>query len=182
MRSARQVSLVSFASAFLRSRAGFAAALLGGALLFAPLGWPEDDLRPGARRPDTPSLQPLPPLLSAVGVPRAAPCDPAAGATRPRPATSPQSWVLTEDYPLISLFRNETGRTGFALRIAPDGAVMRCDRLSGSGSPWLDGAACAALMRRARFTPAMDGRGCPIGGTYRNAVIWQIPQATAGPN
>ncbi len=35
-----------------------------------------------------------------------------------------------------------------------------------------DDATCAALMRRVRFTPALDAKGQPVPSFYLNTVRW----------
>lgn len=77
-------------------------------------------------------------------------------------------------YPLEALRNEWQGRTAFSLFITATGAVGQCTITASSGFAVLDNETCA-LMQRASFSPALDGSGNPIGGTFTSAIRWQIP-------
>ena len=89
------------------------------------------------------------------------------------PATSPGTWVTTNDYPARALREEREGTTAFRLDVGIDGKVTACAVTASSGHADLDAAACKALMRRARFEPITDGGG-PASWTSR--VRWTIPK------
>jgi len=120
-----------------------------------------------------------PPMPPAVIVPPPAPAAPPPPRFTPKgaqPKGNPGSWATTDDYPARALREEREGITRFSLTVGPDGRVQNCTVTGSSGTPELDEAACRAITRRARFTPATDGEGNPTTGTYSNSVRWQIPK------
>ena len=123
-----------------------------------------------------------PPAPPALIVPPAAPVAPPAPPPprfTPKPAQpkgNPGSWATTDDYPSRALREEKEGVTRFSVTASPEGRVTNCTVTGSSGTPELDDAACRAITRRARFTPATDGEGKPTTGTYSNSVRWQIPK------
>ncbi len=122
---------------------------------------------------------PAPPVLVV------APPGPAAAPPPPPPRFSPKgavpkgnpgNWATTNDYPTRALREEREGVTGFRVSVGTDGRATSCDVTSSSGSADLDQATCANVMRRARFTPAMDGEGNPTTGAYSSRVRWVIPK------
>lgn len=119
-----------------------------------------------------------PPPIAPI-VPVIAPPPPAAPRFQPKQATpkgNPGNWVTNNDYPTRALRENRSGTTGFRLSVGPDGRPTGCDVTSSSGSPDLDSTACSLLMRRSKFTPAMDGEGNPTSGSYSSRFRWVIPE------
>ncbi|WP_425497071.1 hypothetical protein [Novosphingobium sediminicola] len=45
-----------------------------------------------------------------------------------------------------------------------------------SGSPDLDAASCASVMKHLRFQPARDAQGHAIEGIFASKVIWSLPR------
>ena len=127
-----------------------------------------------------------PPVLQSVVVP-APPAPPApaptyVGKTRSAtPTGTPAAWVTASDYPKAAMREGRSGIVGFRLNIGIDGRVVGCTILTSSGSPDLDEATCALVTRRAVFTPAKDGKGRPIAGTYSNRVRWILPTSPVVP-
>ena len=82
-------------------------------------------------------------------------------------------------HPRLS-FRSPSERTGGHRRLShsevgTDGVPSGCDVTMSSGSALLDSATCDLIQSRARFSPAMDGQGRAVVGTYSNSVRWTIP-------
>jgi periplasmic protein TonB len=94
---------------------------------------------------------------------------------KPKPKGNPGNWVATNDYPASALSQEREGTSAFRLLVGKDGRSKSCVITSSSGHKDLDSATCAALMRRARFNPALDENGNPIESSYANRVRWQIP-------
>ena len=91
------------------------------------------------------------------------------------PAQSAESFRTREDYPIESLRNREQGDVHFVLDVDAAGTVTACRIERSSGYSRLDEASCSMLMRRARFTPAVDDDGKPVASSYRNVVRWRIP-------
>ncbi len=93
-----------------------------------------------------------------------------------KPAGNPGTWVTTNDYPSSALQAEREGTSGFRLTISASGQPLFCSITSSSGHDDLDKATCEALMRRARFNPALDRSGNAVVSSYSSRVRWQIPQ------
>ena len=93
-----------------------------------------------------------------------------------KPRGNPGLWVTANDYPAADLRQEHTGVTRFRLDIGADGKVTDCTVTGSSGHPGLDQAACAKLIGRARFDPAIDSTGARLAGSYSSSVRWQIPE------
>jgi len=120
-----------------------------------------------------------PPMPPAVIVPPPAPPAPPPPRFTPKsavPKGNPGSWATPDDYPPRALREEREGVTGFSVTVGTDGRVTGCSVTRSSGSPDLDDAACKLITRRARFTPATNGEGQPITGSYSNSVRWTIPK------
>lgn len=79
-----------------------------------------------------------------------------------------------DDYPQSALRNDEQGITAVRLSIGLDGRVAGCTVTSSSGSSALDNATCSILTRRARFIPARDETGSPIGDTFDQRIRWEL--------
>jgi len=93
-----------------------------------------------------------------------------------RPAGNPRTWVSTDDYPARDLRNGIQGTTGFELTVNEAGRAVSCRVTKSSGSASLDQAACAALLRRAKFTPATDTSGAITQGSYAGSIHWVLPE------
>lgn len=87
-------------------------------------------------------------------------------------------WVKNSDYPK-QLTNGESGVTGFRLLIDRKGRPVKCIVTLSSGTPLLDELTCALLMKRANFSPALDGYRKPVEGTYSTRVRWVAPSQSA---
>jgi protein TonB len=84
--------------------------------------------------------------------------------------------VSNDDYPPSAIRAEEQGTTRFRLEIGPDGRVSDCTVTGSSGSSALDNATCSIMRRRARFTPAKDQSGNPIGDSTSSSIRWVLPE------
>ena len=91
------------------------------------------------------------------------------------PKGNPADWITTDDYPPSALRAEESGVTGIAWTINTQGRVENCHTTSSSGSSALDDAACRAITRRGRYTPAKNATGDPIATTQSRRVVWKLP-------
>jgi TonB family protein len=93
------------------------------------------------------------------------------------PTGDPGIWVMASDYPARALQEKRSGRTDIDLLVSSSGIPLLCSVDSSSGHADLDDAACAAVMNRARFNPALARSGIPVMGGYKKSVYWQLPTA-----
>lgn len=93
------------------------------------------------------------------------------------PKGNPASWITQDDYPPAALRDEAQGTTAISWDINTQGRVENCRVTSSSGNAALDAAACRALTRKARYTPALDQNGNPTRSpTQSRRVRWEIPQ------
>ena len=88
----------------------------------------------------------------------------------------PAQWITNDDYPPSAIRAEEQGTTGISWTINTQGRVENCVVTSSSGSSALDQAACRALVRRGRYTPATDAAGNPIATKASRRVVWRLPE------
>lgn len=100
-----------------------------------------------------------------------------APATLARPATligGVETLAITEDYPSNALRNGEEGVVGAQWTIGADGIVRDCRITRSSGFASLDHATCRSILKRARYTPAIDASGKPIDSINATQFIWAI--------
>ncbi len=91
------------------------------------------------------------------------------------PRNDPGGWVTTGDYRSSWIARELTGTARFELAIAPNGRVSSCRITRSTGHAVLDEATCRLITQRARFNPATDVTGKPVGGSYSSSIRWFLP-------
>ncbi|OYY90161.1 MAG: energy transducer TonB [Sphingomonas sp. 28-66-16] len=89
---------------------------------------------------------------------------------------NPADWITTDDYPPSALREEKEGTTSITWTINTQGRVENCRVTGSSGSSDLDEAACRAITRRGRYTPAKDQDGNPIATSQSRRVVWKIPK------
>jgi hypothetical protein len=90
--------------------------------------------------------------------------DPAAvepGATPPRPARDPASWLTIRDFGLATTTQAAAYMAVFRMVVGTDGRPSDCHVIESAGNVDLTGA-CRALSGRARYEPARDANGNPV--------------------
>ena len=93
----------------------------------------------------------------------------------PRPKAPLQALVSELDYPMSALANREQGRVEFRLDVGANGRVLGCTITRSSGSSALDATTCRILRSRARYTPARNSNGMPVGYAVEDAVEWRLP-------
>jgi hypothetical protein len=91
------------------------------------------------------------------------------------PLTSPKEWVNSNDYPKNLLKKWEPGIVNFRLSIDDKGMPTACHIQQTLRERGFDDAVCKAVMKTARFKPALDADKLPIASYYLSAVRFQIP-------
>lgn len=146
-----------------------------------PIVVPPTNIKVNDNQSNVEQVQQPQPYVPPVQVPNPAPPapppppPPAGPTTRAAPKGNPGSWVTNDDYPTRAMREERQGTTGFRLSVGPDGRATGCEVTSSSGSPDLDSTACSLLMRRSKFTPAMEN-GKPVAGSYTGRMRWEIPK------
>ena len=142
---------------------GLVPALVVAALL-ALLFWGLQQNRSIAEPPPPPPREVAPP-----GSPNTIAGEPA------RARANLAAYFTDNDYPADAIRRDEQGTVGFVLDVAPEGRIARCLVEQSSGSAALDAATCRTLRSRARFRPARDAAGRPVGDRVRGRIKWVLP-------
>lgn len=88
----------------------------------------------------------------------------------------PARWISDADYPPSAIRAGNEGTTGISWDINEQGRVENCTVTSSSGHADLDKAACTAITRRGRYSPAMDQAGNPIRSKASRRVRWVLPE------
>ena len=90
------------------------------------------------------------------------------------PLNSPGDWVKSSDYPEKMLMARQPALVNFRLSIGPDGIPTGCHIQATTRPKEFDNAVCKSMMRRARFSPALDAQGQPLASYYQNNVYFRI--------
>lgn len=90
------------------------------------------------------------------------------------PIGAPGDWLVSSDYPQHMLAKSQPGMVQFRLIVGEDGQPTACHIQQSTKPDGFDDAVCKALMRRARFEPALDGEGKPMTSAYINEVVFKI--------
>lgn len=80
----------------------------------------------------------------------------------------------TNDYPRGALIQNKGASTVVAVMVEADGQASRCHIVDRSNVPELDQRTCTVLMKRARFSPAVDTAGRAVRALSPVRVTWLI--------
>lgn len=129
-------------------------------------------------------LTPLPPRFGTAppvilprrrGLPGAPPAGIVRPPTRAAPLHAYAHYFQRADYPAAALRNREEGWVFFTLTIGANGRVADCEISGTSGSPALDGTTCRILRSRARYAPARDAAGAPVGDTIFGIFVWRLP-------
>jgi protein TonB len=92
-----------------------------------------------------------------------------------RPRNDPSSWLTDNDYRTNWIRKEMYGTASFALSIGTNGRVENCSITKSTGHAALDDATCKLVAKRARFTPAKNGLGEPVQGSFSSSIRWVLP-------
>lgn len=90
------------------------------------------------------------------------------------PLNKRESWVSAKDIPFEVADRNQ-GTMSYALLIGINGRAQTCEVTVPSGVTPIDQAICAAIIRKARFRPAIDRDGHRVAKFWRGRYSWRRP-------
>lgn len=113
------------------------------------------------------------------------PAPPAPPAPPPPPRISkaagakgnPADWITPDDYPASARREGDPNTpryTSISWDINTQGKVENCRVTSSSGNADLDQAACRAITRRGKYSPAVDQDGNPIRSSQSRRVKWLL--------
>lgn len=94
--------------------------------------------------------------------------------TGPLPTVSPANWLTDDDYPANMLRKGANGLVEFRLDVDATGRATKCVVLVQTNPLGFGEAACGALAKRARFTPAIDAKGRAVPSFYVNSVRYMM--------
>lgn len=90
----------------------------------------------------------------------------------PVPLKSPGDWLRSGDYPAVMLSSGKSAVVRFRLIVDASGGVTGCSIPSSTKGEEFGKTTCNVLVKRARFTPAVDAGGKPVASYYVNSVTW----------
>ena len=117
-----------------------------------------------------------PPVFNPVPVAAPPPPAPPTVSKAAGPKGDATRWFSSDDYPASALRAEAQGTTGMAFDIDTSGKVSNCRISQSSGNADLDETACRLMMRRGRFSPALDQNGSPIASSGTRRVTWRLPE------
>lgn len=95
-------------------------------------------------------------------------------ARRAKPIVPPQEWIKSSDYPKGLLRQGYQGIVDFRMSVDASGAATACHIQKSTRPEEFDKIVCDAMMRRARFEPAITKDGEAIASYWRTSVRFQI--------
>ena len=93
---------------------------------------------------------------------------------RVTPKGNPGKWMTSSDYPIEMALHGKRAIVQFRLVIDDAGVPTSCHIQQSTRPKAFDDAVCAAIMRNARFEPALDAEGKPLASYWLNTVIFSL--------
>lgn len=93
---------------------------------------------------------------------------------RALPASDPRDWITTNDYPMDLAMSGRRAIVQLRLNIDASGTTTDCKIQQSTRPKEFDEAACKAILRRAKFQPALDAAGGAIASYWVGTVIFQL--------
>jgi TonB family protein len=88
------------------------------------------------------------------------------------PVDSPANWLHDSDYPNMAWINGHNGLVRFRLDVGPDGKPTGCRVLYRTNPDEFADLTCSLIIKRARFSPALDAKGTPVKTFYINNARW----------
>jgi TonB family protein len=89
---------------------------------------------------------------------------------RPTPRRPSSEWFNPRDYPAAMIRGGYQGIVNFRIIVDEQGNATSCNIQESTRPKEFDDAVCAAVMKRARFEPALDAQGKPVRSYWRQTV------------
>ncbi len=93
---------------------------------------------------------------------------------RVTPRADPGGWLTSSDYPSGLAQNGVQGLVRPRLSVGTDGVPTQCYIQRSTQPEGFDKAVCAALMKKARFNPALDAAGQPLASYWQSTVRFEI--------
>ncbi len=90
------------------------------------------------------------------------------------PASNPGKWVRPNDYPPAMIQQGKRAIVHFRLNVDAAGKPTACHIQKSTRPQAFDDAVCKAILRNAKFEPALDAAGNPVASYWLNTVIFHI--------
>ena len=91
-----------------------------------------------------------------------------------KPKGNPGNWVTSRDYPTDMWMMGKRAIVQFRLNVSADGKPTACHIQQSTRPKAFDDAVCKAIMRNAKFEPALDAGGSPIASYWLNSVTFHM--------
>ena len=89
---------------------------------------------------------------------------------RAEPKGHTTDWFNVDDYPPKMFKAGHQGIVNFRMIIDETGEPLSCHIQESTRPKDFDDAVCKAVMKRARFEPALDAQGKPVASYWRQTV------------
>lgn len=93
---------------------------------------------------------------------------------KPYPTRPPATRFSPADYPARMLTSRNQGNVHYRLMISEEGKPTACHIQESTRPKDFDDAVCAAVMKRARFHPALDATGKPVPSYWAQTVAFRL--------
>lgn len=90
------------------------------------------------------------------------------------PQRSGEPWVTGDDFPAVLARQDQNGLVRFTLVVDASGRPTACQVNSNQETEAFKDVTCLALLKRARFKPALDKAGRPRASYYTAAVRFEV--------
>ena len=90
----------------------------------------------------------------------------------PEPTNKPERWIRSSDYPREALRKGISGRVRFRIDISASGDVTACTIQSATSDPAFEQTTCEQVMKRARYSPALDASGNAVASYWAETVVY----------
>ncbi|MHA6720845.1 energy transducer TonB [Sphingomonas sp. RS6] len=92
----------------------------------------------------------------------------------PEPKAVPSIWLTPDDYPDKASRDGYSGLLQFRLNVDADGNVSSCHILARTEPDLFATPTCRAMMRKAKFDPAIDANGNPVASYFVSSVLYNL--------
>jgi TonB family protein len=92
-----------------------------------------------------------------------------------KPTVSLDKWIIASDYPRNMLAMGKRSLIHIRMIVDTNGTPTSCNIQQSNRLPEFDILVCKSLMKRAKFTPALDENGLPIISYWTQSVFFNLP-------
>ena len=81
---------------------------------------------------------------------------------------------IQANYPYYLIREKKEGTVWINVQVSPEGRVSFCEVSFQSGDPGFNNSACLAMMRHARYEPALDANGVPRWDSLKTSITYRL--------